>query len=118
VVYSVATLTQMLICLQGFDVAKRALLEFLDGFKEQVDPNDREMLQCVARTSLRTKLKEQLADQLTDIVTDAVLTITQQDEPTDLYMVLPPCLQPWRSHCGKVAACCQCCTVWACRCCC
>ena len=45
------------------------------------------MLQCVAKTSLRTKLKEQLADQLTDIVTDAVLTITKEDEPTDLYMV-------------------------------
>jgi hypothetical protein len=42
--------------LQGFDVAKKALLEFLDAFKEGVDVSDREALRCVARTSLRTKL--------------------------------------------------------------
>lgn len=74
-------------CLQGFDVAKTAALKFLDEFKETVDVNDREVLRCVARTSLRTKLYEQLADQLTDIVTDAVLTIRRPDIPIDLYMV-------------------------------
>jgi hypothetical protein len=28
---------------QGFDVAKKALLEFLDKFKTEVDPADREV---------------------------------------------------------------------------
>lgn len=28
---------------QGFDVAKKALLEFLDTFKTEVDPSDREV---------------------------------------------------------------------------
>jgi hypothetical protein len=28
---------------QGFDIAKKALLEFLDGFKTPVDPSDREV---------------------------------------------------------------------------
>lgn len=73
--------------LQGFDAAKRATIEFLDSFKEDCDGSDREMLRCVARTSLRTKVHQQLADQLTDIVVDAVLTIKQDDEPLDLFMV-------------------------------
>ena len=34
---------------QGFDVAKRATMEFLDSFAEAVDPEDREILRCVAR---------------------------------------------------------------------
>lgn len=52
-----------------------------------MDGADREVLRCVARTSLRTKLYEDLADQLTDIVVDAVLTIRKPDEPIDLFMV-------------------------------
>lgn len=48
---------------------------------------DRELLRCVARTSLRTKLHEKLADQLTDIVTDAALMIRKEGEPIDLHMV-------------------------------
>ena len=72
---------------QGFEAAKKATLQFLDAFKEKVDPSDREVLRCVARTSLRTKLYEELADQLTDIVVDAVLTIRNPNEMLDLYMV-------------------------------
>jgi len=75
------------VIVEGFDVGKKALLEFLDTFKETVDPKDRELLACVARTSLRTKLYPQLADQLTSIVTDAVLTIYKEEEPIDLFMV-------------------------------
>jgi len=85
------------VLVEGFDVAKAALVEFLDAFKTPVDlapgatgeaaAKQRELLRCVARTSLRTKLQEALADQLTDIVTDAVLTIRRPDEPIDLYMV-------------------------------
>ncbi|KAI8467425.1 MAG: chaperonin complex component [Monoraphidium minutum] len=75
------------VLVEGFDVAKKALLEFLDNFKETVDPSDREVLRMVARTSLRTKLYQSLADQLTDIVTDAVLAVQQPDEPIDLFMV-------------------------------
>jgi T-complex protein 1 subunit zeta len=95
------------VIVEGFDIAKASLVEFLDAFKTPVDfaalgngaaggvpaadaeaaAKQRELLRCVARTSLRTKLQEALADQLTDIVTDAVLTIRRPDEPLDLYMV-------------------------------
>ena len=76
--------------MQGYEHAKRATLAFLDSFKEKVDPDDRELLRCVARTSLRTKLYEELADQLTDIVVDAVLTIRKPEEAIDLFMVSLP----------------------------
>ena len=52
-----------------------------------MDIKDREMLRCVARTSLRTKLAEKMADQLTDIITDAVLMIHKEGQPLDLHMV-------------------------------
>lgn len=75
------------ILLQGFEIAKKATLEFIDQFKENAEPDDRELLKCVARTSLRTKLQEKLADQLTDIVVEAVLTIRKPDQMLDLFMV-------------------------------
>ncbi|GLC36161.1 T-complex protein 1 subunit zeta [Pleodorina starrii] len=96
------------VLVEGFETARKACLEFLDTFKQQLpsvaappaaegeaadaaaapaSPVDRETLRCVARTSLRTKLAEPLADQLTDIVTDAVLTVRRPGQPIDLFMV-------------------------------
>lgn len=75
------------IIVEGYDLAKRATLEFLEGFKQTIDPQDREVLRCLARTTLRTKLQEGMADQLTDIVVDAVRTIQKPDQPIDLHMV-------------------------------
>ena len=72
---------------QGFETAKKAVLEFLETFKQPVDIKDREILRCVARTSLRTKLAEKLADQLTDIIVDAVMMIHKEGTPLDLHMV-------------------------------
>jgi hypothetical protein len=43
----------------GFEVAKRATLEFLEKFKTPVvigDEPDRDMLKTIARTTLRTKV--------------------------------------------------------------
>ena len=71
---------------QGYEAAKKAALKFLETFKVPAAPGDRELLRCVARTSLRTKVYEALADQLTDMVVDAVLTIRKPDEPIDLFM--------------------------------
>ncbi|KAL6012095.1 T-complex protein 1 subunit zeta [Asimina triloba] len=78
------------VLVDGFDIAKRATLEFLEKFKTPVvmgnDP-DKEILKMVARTTLRTKLYEALADQLTEIVVNAVLCIRKPEEPIDLFMV-------------------------------
>lgn len=75
------------VLVEGFDLAKKALLEYLESVKIKVDVTDREILYCAAKTSLRTKLSQALADQLTDIVTDSVLTIKRPGEPLDLHMV-------------------------------
>lgn len=76
------------ILVEGYDASKKAVLEFLEQYKETIDTTDREMLRCVARTALRTKLREALADQLTDIVVDAVVMIQKPNgEPIDLFMV-------------------------------
>ncbi|KAL6961840.1 T-complex protein 1 subunit zeta [Sarracenia purpurea var. burkii] len=63
------------VLVDGFEIAKRATLQFLEKFKTPVvmgDEPDKEILKMVARTTLRTKLYEALADQLTDIVVNAV----------------------------------------------
>lgn len=75
------------IIVDGYEESKRAVLEFIETFKEKMAAKDRETLRCVARTALRTKLREALADQLTDIVVDAVLLLDQQDKAIDLHMV-------------------------------
>ncbi|GMH32894.1 hypothetical protein BSKO_00728 [Bryopsis sp. KO-2023] len=75
------------VIVEGYDTAKKAILTFMDSLKIPVSADDRDMLECVARTSLRTKLQEALADQLTGIVTDAILSIRSSEEPIDLHMV-------------------------------
>jgi len=75
------------ILVDGFELAKKKSLSFLEEFKVKKDTLDRELLLNVARTSLRSKLHQELADTLTSIVTDSVLTIRRKDQPIDLYMV-------------------------------
>ncbi|CAL5372448.1 unnamed protein product [Camellia sinensis] len=78
------------VLVDGFEIAKRETLQFLEKFKTSVvmgDEPDKEILKMVARTTLRTKLYEALADQLTDIVVNAVLCIRKPEEATDLFMV-------------------------------
>ena len=81
---------------QGFEIAKKHALAFLDDFKVPLPggtddpastPDGRDALRLVARTALRTKLSEQLADALAGVVLDAVLTIRRKGEPIDLFMV-------------------------------
>ncbi|KAF3564018.1 hypothetical protein DY000_02018881 [Brassica cretica] len=63
------------VLVDGFEIAKRATLQFLENFKTPVvmgDEPDKEILKMVARTTLRTKLYEGLADQLTEIVVNSV----------------------------------------------
>ncbi|EGO00023.1 hypothetical protein SERLA73DRAFT_180394 [Serpula lacrymans var. lacrymans S7.3] len=81
---------------EGFDLAKKEALSFLDTFK-QPSNLDRATLINVAFTSLATKLHASLAKQLAADVVDAVLTIRppppstdstdQWRSPIDLHMV-------------------------------
>ncbi|KAI0674926.1 chaperonin-containing T-complex zeta subunit Cct6 [Trametes maxima] len=81
---------------EGFDIAKKEALAFLDKFKRPVKL-DRATLINVAYTSLATKVNSALAKQLASEVVDAVLTIRppppapdspdQFREPIDLHMI-------------------------------
>ncbi|KAI8372217.1 T-complex protein 1 zeta subunit [Blakeslea trispora] len=72
---------------EGYDLAKKEALKFLETFKTPQEDVDRELLVSVARTSLRTKVHRALADTLTEAVVDAVLAIRRENEPIDLHMV-------------------------------
>ncbi|KAJ7497407.1 chaperonin Cpn60/TCP-1 family [Mycena latifolia] len=81
---------------EGFDLAKKESLAFLDSFKQTVKL-DRATLINVANTSLATKVSASMAKQLAAAVVDAVLTIRpppppkdaadQWRDPIDLHMV-------------------------------
>ncbi|KAF9819146.1 hypothetical protein IEO21_02317 [Rhodonia placenta] len=81
---------------EGFDLAKKEALVFLDSFKRP-SKLDRATLINVAHTSLATKLHPALAKQLAADVVDAVLTIRPPPpsadsvslfrEPIDLHMI-------------------------------
>ena len=45
------------VIVEGLEAAKKGTLEFLEKFKTPVKDGDREVLSCVARTSLRTKVR-------------------------------------------------------------
>ncbi|KAJ6499189.1 chaperonin Cpn60/TCP-1 family [Mycena sanguinolenta] len=81
---------------EGYDLAKKESLAFLDTFKQTVKL-DRATLINVANTSLATKVSASMAKQLAADVVDAVLTIQpppppkdatdQWRDPIDLHMV-------------------------------
>ncbi|KAI0685190.1 chaperonin-containing T-complex zeta subunit Cct6 [Cytidiella melzeri] len=81
---------------EGFDLAKKEALAFLDNFKRPMKM-DRATLINVAYTSLATKIHAALAKQLAADVVDAVMTIRppapsadvkdQWREPIDLHMI-------------------------------
>ncbi|KAJ3171673.1 T-complex protein 1 subunit zeta [Geranomyces variabilis] len=71
---------------EGFDIAKKEALSFLETYKVKCDV-DRETLLNVARTSLRTKVREEVADALQEAIVDAVLCIHKEGKPIDLHMV-------------------------------
>lgn len=75
----------------GFDIARRETLSFLDQYKVAKNEDnelDREFLLQVARTSLSTKVNPELTEVLTPIVTDAVLNVQNgETDSLDLHMV-------------------------------
>lgn len=71
----------------GFELAKKESLNFLESFTIPLRPDDREMLLSIGRTSLRTKLPRELADKLTEAVVDAVLAIRDDEGKIDLHRV-------------------------------
>jgi len=85
----------------GFDIARDETVKFLDEFKVNFAAKnmvaDRDLLRCIASTSLNTKLDRELAEKITDAVVDAIQCIypaaedgtenEEQARPIDLNMV-------------------------------
>lgn len=82
----------------GFDIARDATIAFLDTFKVPMTADgekgnaveDRELLRCIASTSLKTKLDHELAEKMTEAVVDAIQCIAPEettDAPLDLNMI-------------------------------
>ncbi|CCH41637.1 T-complex protein 1 subunit zeta [Wickerhamomyces ciferrii] len=69
----------------GFEIARKNTLKYLDEFKQNPEL-DRELLLQVARSSLSTKVNKDVTEVLTPIVTDAVLNV-KSEESLDLHMV-------------------------------
>ncbi len=74
---------------EGFDIAYKKSLEYLDSFAKKMPTINRNFLIDVARTSLQTKLDQKLADHITECVVDAVLAIRKSEDETepDLHMI-------------------------------
>lgn len=73
------------ILVDGFELAKKETLRFLDTFKVDKEIT-RDLLLEVARTSLNTKIHPALANPLTEIIVDAIATINRDDR-IDLHMI-------------------------------
>ena len=82
----------------GYDIARDAAIEFLNTFKVPIVQNkegegsnstfDRELMTCIASTSLKTKLDHELAEGITEAIVDAILCVaTDDDKPVDLNMI-------------------------------
>jgi len=75
-----------LLC-EGIELAKTAVLDFLDNKAKVSKTMDRPLLLQIAQASLRTKMHAELADLYTDIVVDAVQCIKKEGQPLDLHMI-------------------------------
>ena len=81
----------------GYDIARDAAIEFLNTFKipivqkegsNSTSTFDRELMTCIASTSLKTKLDHELAEGITEAIVDAILCVaTDDDKPVDLNMI-------------------------------
>ena len=74
---------------EGYDIAKEMVLEFMEGFKVQQSNiyNDKELLVNVAKTSLRTKLSQDVADKMANNIVDAMMVISEENKPIDMFMI-------------------------------
>lgn len=72
---------------EGYELARKEALKFLETFKIVRETVDVPLLTSVARTALNTKLHPDLANQLVDIVVEAVNIIKIEEKPIDLHMI-------------------------------
>jgi len=68
------------VIVDGYSKAAKKAIEALDDIAEKVNPENKDWLVKVARTSMQTKLVFKEADQLADMVVDATLAVAEKAE--------------------------------------
>src|SRR5215210_5786367 len=67
------------IIVDGYRKSATKAIEILNNIAQKIDPNDREQLIRIARTSMQTKLISKEADAVAQIVVNSVLQVSEQN---------------------------------------
>ena len=68
------------VIIEGYQAAAEKTLEILDEIAKKIQPDDRESLLKIAKTSMQSKLISEDSDTLSKLVVDSVLKITTKKE--------------------------------------
>src|ERR687898_1704966 len=75
------------IIVDGYRKSATKAIEVLNSISQKIDPNDKEQLIRIARTSMQTKLISREADAVAQIVVNAVLQVSEQNPGGSRYRV-------------------------------
>ncbi|HKI10125.1 MAG TPA: thermosome subunit beta [Nitrososphaeraceae archaeon] len=67
------------IIVDGYRKSATKAIEILNNIAQKIDPNDKEQLTRIARTSMQTKLISKEADAVAQIVVNSVLQVSEQN---------------------------------------
>ena len=67
------------IIVDGYRKSATKAVEILNNIAQKIDPNDKEQLIRVAKTSMQTKLISKEADQVAQIVVNAILQVSEHN---------------------------------------
>jgi thermosome len=75
------------IIVDGYRKSATKAIEILNSISQKIDPNDKEQLIRIARTSMQTKLISREADAVAQIVVNSVLQVSEQNPDGNGYRV-------------------------------
>ena len=75
------------IIVDGYRKSATKAIEVLNSISQKIDPNDKEQLVRIARTSMQTKLISREADAVAQIVVNSVLQVSEQNPDGNGYRV-------------------------------
>jgi len=73
--------------IDGVEMAKERVLEFLDEFRVDTDVENNEFLNNVVLSTIGTKVSRNVAEKLSPLIVEAVKTVRVPGEPIDLHMI-------------------------------
>ncbi len=67
------------IIVDGYRKAGKKVKQYLKDIAEEISPNDKSVLNKIAKTSMQTKLVRKDSDQLADIVVKSILSVSEKE---------------------------------------